>query len=86
MNRDRINNANPAAVATVTMTALTALQNFSPADQLMASAALFVSLAGHLRIPEQDVFTAIKNLMVESDRTEPAFRAVKQYMREEIPT
>jgi hypothetical protein len=84
MNRDLFNNANPRRVANATMSALDSLQNYQPHEQMLAAAALFVMLADHWRIPAQDAFTVVKNLMIGNEMRRPEFGAVQLYMQNEL--
>lgn len=85
MNRDLINNANPARVANATMAVIDATQRgFQPHEQMHAMAAAFLLLSEHWGLSPQDLFTATKNLMNDNLGKRPEFAAVQQYMREEL--
>jgi hypothetical protein len=84
MNRDLFNNANPRRVANATIACLDRLQDYQPHEQMLAAAALFVSLADHWKLPAQDAFTVVKNLMLHEDRRRPEFGAVQLYMQNEL--
>ena len=84
MNRDLMNNANPAAVATAVMVVIDKLQHEQPHVQQMAAAALFVLLAERWGMEPQDVMTATKNLMIGSEGKRAEFEAVALYLENEL--
>ena len=84
MNRDLLNNASPRRVANACIDVLDRLQNYQPHEQIMAAAALFLSLAEAARVPAQDVFTATKNLINGVDGKRVEFRALDAYVRNEL--
>lgn len=84
MNRDLMNNADPAAVATATMTVIDKLQHEQPHVQQMAAAALFVLLAERWGVEPQDVMVATKNLMIGVDGKRAEFEAVALYLENEL--
>ena len=84
MNRDLMNNADPAAVATATMVVIDKLQHEQPHVQQMAVAALFVLLAEHWGMEPQDVMVATKNLMIGVDGKRAEFEAVALYLEAEL--
>ena len=84
MNRDLMNNADPAAVATATMVVIDKLQHEQPHVQQMAAAALFVLLAEHWGMDPQDVMVATKNLMIGVDGKRAEFEAVALYLEAEL--
>ena len=84
MNRDTMTNASPARVAKATMSLLDRLQRFQPGDQVLAAAAVFLTLAEHWGIPAQDAFTIIKNLMIANEGKRHEFRALDAYIKNEL--
>ncbi len=85
IDRDLMHMASPRDVAVATMTTIDALQDFQPHVQVLGAAAVFLNLATHFRVPAQDVFTAVANLM--NDRqgmARPEFAGVRQYMENEL--
>lgn len=85
MNRDAFNNANPRRVANTAMAVIDATQRgFAPHEQAHGIACAFLLLAEHLRIPAQDLFTASKNLMNDTTGKRPEFRAITDYLRNEV--
>ena len=84
MNRDLLNNADPAAVATATMVVIDKLQHEQPHVQQMAAAALFVLLAERWGVEPQDVMVATKNLMIGVDGKRAEFKAVALYLENEL--
>ena len=84
MNRDLMNNADPAAVATATMVVIDKLQHEQPHVQQMAVAALFVLLAERWGVEPQDVMVATKNLMIGVDGKRAEFEAVTLYLEAEL--
>lgn len=84
MNRDLMNNADPAAVATATMVVIDKLQHEQPHVQQMAAAALFVLLAERWGVEPHDVMVATKNLMIGVDGKRAEFEAVALYLEAEL--
>lgn len=84
LDRDALNNANPKAVAMATLQTLMGLENHPPHIQVMAAAAVFLSLADHLGIPAQEAFTATTNLINDTEGKCTEFRALDAYMKGEI--
>ena len=85
MNRDLLNNADPVAVRTATVSIFDRVQSQQPHVQLMSLCAAFLILAEHWRIPAQDVFTVTKNLMNDADgRHVVEFNAMRQYVKDEL--
>ena len=83
-HRDAMNMADPKEVANSAMTVVDRLQDFNPAVQAMGAAAAFLSLAEHLKIPAQDLFTSTKNLINGVDGKRVEFRAIDAYMEGEL--
>jgi hypothetical protein len=84
IDRDKLNNADAEKVAKATMTILSRLQDFPTHEQVLASAALFLTMAEHHRVKAQDVFTVTKNLMFGKDRMKPEFAALLDYVKYEV--
>ncbi|TCV62333.1 hypothetical protein [Neorhizobium sp. S3-V5DH] len=83
LNRDAMNNANPKIVAMASLKVLMGIEDERPHTQIMAAAAVFLALAEHLDIPPQEVFTAIKNLIVTTEGKRTEFAAIDAYMQGE---
>jgi hypothetical protein len=84
LDRDALNSANPKAVAVATLQTLMGLEDHPAHVQVMASAAVFLSLAEHLGIPAQEAFAATKNLINDTEGKRTEFRALDAYMKGEI--
>jgi hypothetical protein len=83
---DLTNNVNLDQAAQATMAIADALQKFPVGAQLPAAAAFFLTLAEHRGWSAQDAFTVTKNVMNDAQgRPVPEFRAVMQYIKEELP-
>lgn len=81
---DKINNANPAAVATASFALLDCLQSYEPHIQVMTVAAVFTALAEHHKVQPQDVFTTTKNMMSTKEGRRAEFAAVADYIKYEL--
>ena len=84
INNDKINNADSERVAKATMALLSRLQDFPEHEQVLASAALFLTISEHHRQQPQQVFTVTKNLMFGKERMKPEFAALLDYVKYEI--
>lgn len=84
LDRDAMNNANPKVVASASLKTLMGIENERPHVQIMAAAAVFLSLADHLDIPPQEVFTTIKNLINTNEGKRTEFAAIDAYMKGEV--
>ena len=65
LNRDYMNNADPAEVAAAGMSIVDRLQHYKPHAQVLAAACVFLSLAEYYRVPAQDAFQVAKNVMTD---------------------
>ena len=84
-DRDRLNNASPAEVSTATYALVDALYNQKPHIQAAAAAVLFLTVADLWRLPPQDIFTAVKNMLDDDIAGErPEFRALRLYAQHEL--
>lgn len=84
-DRDLMHMAAPSRVANVTLGTLNALQNWEPHEQVLGAAAVFLHLADFWRVPAQDVFTAVTNLINDKDgKARPEFRAIRPYLDNEL--
>ena len=77
---DKVTNAKAKPVGVAVMRVIDALQDLQPYEQAMGTAAAFLLLSEHLKVPAQDIFTSTKNLMNGSDGVRPEFRATRAYM------
>jgi hypothetical protein len=85
IDRDILNMASAKRVANATLGTLNSLQNWSKEEQVLAAAAVFVTLADFLRVPAQDVFSAVNNMMVDKEgKARPEFSAIMPYMEGEL--
>lgn len=87
-SRDRLNNADRGRVARL-MVSLFDRVSLHPLkeEQLLALAGAFVLLADAAKIPAQDVFTAVKNLMTDRTKSEGLvlqFSAMKYHLETEV--
>ncbi len=82
---DRMVNAEPRAVSQATMAVADGIQTLTPEVQVMGAAAFFLLLSEAYKVPAQDVFVAVKNLM-NSERTDavPQFNAAREYIKHEV--
>lgn len=84
-NRDLLNNAAPGDIAQAVYSLVDDLQLQKPHLQAAAVAVLFLIVADLWRVPPQDVFTVVKNLMTDPIHGErPEFRALRMYANEEL--
>ncbi len=86
-NRDRMNMANRAAVASTAVNALDRIQQQPKENQVLGLACAFLLLCASLKTPAQDVFTAAKNLMydpIHASRMDHRFAAIQQYLDEDV--
>ena len=89
MNRrvyDDLINADIARTSRLSMAVIDRLQNHDEnhkGEMIAAVAVTFLALAERFGIPAQDVFTSTKN-MIAHQGGHPAFRAVKDYVRNEL--
>ena len=83
INRDLLNNADAETVARAGIDILDRMQNHPQHIQPLALAAAFITLADHLRVPAQDLFTVTTNMMTEEENI-AEFKAVKDYIKYEI--
>lgn len=84
-DRDLMNLAAPNRVANVTLATLNQLQNWTPEEQVLGAASVFLHLADFWRVSPQDAFTAATNLMNDKDgKARPEFRAIRPYLEGEL--
>ena len=75
----------PANIANTVYGALNLIQERPPADQLVASCYLFLSLCAAFDVHVQDVLGAVENLVDDKEALSlPEFKALNQYMNNEI--
>ena len=80
-----MNLAAPSRVANVTLGTLNALQDWSPEEQLLGAACVFMHLSEFYGVSPQDAFTAISNMVSDKDRkARPEFHAIRPYMEGEL--
>lgn len=84
MNRDKMNNADPAHVANTTFAVVDRLQNFPQHTQAMGLSAALLLLADAYNVSAQDIFTTTKNLMNSKEGLRPEFGAVRDYIKHEL--
>jgi hypothetical protein len=83
LNRDQLNNADANNVALASINILDRMQNFQQHIQPLALCAAFLSLAEHLRVPAQELFTVTTNMMTEEENI-AEFKALRDYIKYEI--
>jgi hypothetical protein len=83
LNRDQLNNADAEKTARACIDILDRMQNHPQHIQPIALCATFLTLADHLRVPAQELFTVATNMMAEEENI-AEFKAVKDYIRYEI--
>ena len=83
LNTDQLNNADAEQVARGGISILDRMQNCPQHIQPLALCAAFLTLADHLRVPPQDLFTVTKNMMAEEQNI-AEFKAVRDYIKYEI--
>lgn len=84
MNRDQLNSADAAAVGRTAIAILDRLQNTPAHIQATAAAAVFLTIAEHIKVPAQDLFVVTKNMMNDEDSM-AEFNALRDYVRYELP-
>lgn len=85
LNYDGLVNASPDRVGAACIHILTRLQDYPPHVQAAATAAVFLTLCEHYKVPAQDVMVATKNLMFgDQQGRRPEFGAVRDYLRHEV--
>lgn len=84
MNNDRFNNADMVAVARATMNLVIANQELQPHVQMHAATALFLLACERWGITPQVAISPATNLMNHAEGPRPEFRAVRQYMENEL--
>lgn len=84
LNRDTLNMTGIKPAANAAMTVIDRLQDFQPNVQLVGLAAAFLSMATHLGIPAQDVFTVTTNLINDAEGKRAEFAAVDAYLEGEV--
>jgi hypothetical protein len=81
-----MNNANPEAVAECAMAVIDAVQTRREAVRPLGVAAALLLVAERLGVEPQDIATVARNLMLSpSGQRIPEFRAVAEYVRNEVP-
>lgn len=83
INRDQLNNADAAHVGRAGFAILDRLQNAPQHIQAIAAAAVFLTIADHIKVPAQDLFNVTKNMLNEEDCNEH-FAALRDYVKYEI--
>lgn len=83
INRDLINNASADHVSRAGIDILDRMQNHPQHIQPVALAAAFLTIADHLRVPPQDLFTVTRNMMAEEENI-AEFKALRDYVKYEI--
>lgn len=84
LDRDLLNVTGVKPAANATMTVIDRLQDFPPHVQVVGLAAAFLTMATHLGIPAQDVFTVTTNLINDAEGKRPEFAAVDAYLEGEV--
>jgi hypothetical protein len=83
INRDQMTNADAQLVADAGIAILDRMQNYKPHIQPLALCAAFLTLAAHIRVPAQDLFTLTTNMLSEEENI-AEFKALRDYVKYEI--
>ena len=84
---EQLINAPRVGTATATFHLIDTIQRFheNRGLQVGASAILFILLCEHLKVDQQDVFTAAKNLLnSHDDALGTEFEAIREYLKHEV--
>ena len=84
IDRDSFNSVPIRNVTAASMTVLDRLQNFTPEVQVLASAAVFLTLCENLGTPAQEAFTTVKNVINGAEGKRSEFLALDAYVKGEI--
>lgn len=87
VDRDQLNSANKQQVAGICVNIFDRIQGLGREKQLLGLACAFSLMAAASDIPEQDVFTAAKNLMVDpmtSSGQGLQFQAMKYHLLTDV--
>lgn len=83
LNRDQLNNADAERTARASIDILDRMQLHPQHIQPLALCAAFLSLAEHLRVPAQELFTVTTNMMAEEENI-AEFKALRDYIKYEV--
>lgn len=84
---ERMVNASSRKAAECSLLILDKCQDYIESDnsvQVLASAAVFLLLCERFGVSAQDAFTAAKNMLADHDGRASDFRAVRDYVRNEV--
>lgn len=84
MNLDKLTNIPTRQAANATMSIIDCVQRLQPEERPVALAASFLLLAERLDVPAQDLFTYSTNIMNHADGRRPEFKAVADYLENEL--
>lgn len=84
LDRDLLNMTGVKPAANAAMAVIDRLQDYPPHVQVVGLAAGFLSMASHLGIPAQDVFTVTTNIINDQEGKRPEFKAVDAYLKGEV--
>jgi len=84
--RDQIMNADPYGSAQAAMAVIDKLQSHPPGEQVIGIGAAFVLLCNHYGVHTDDAVSAAEYCIRHTNKRQiPEFRAVEQYVQEELP-
>lgn len=84
INRDLLVSADAARVCNSAMAVIDRLQDFTPEEQMLGLTAAFMLLAKHQKQNPGELFLITDNVVNGVEGKRPEFRAVEQYMRDEL--
>jgi hypothetical protein len=80
-----LTNVSPQKVARASFLAIDRFQEFEPHEQAAAAAVVLLTICEACAVEPQDVFVAVKNLLMdEREGKREQFRAVQAYVENEI--
>lgn len=84
-DRDAFHSLRTKAAATATAEVLSAVQYRSPEEQVAGTACVFLLLCERYKIPAQDAFSAVKNMMAHHDaRGGTDFDGIRSYLDADV--
>lgn len=84
LNRDALNAVDVGEVANATMAVIDRIQNMSAETAVAAMAATFLLMCERYDLTPQDAFAVVDNVMNYAEGRRPEFKAVAQYLDEEL--
>lgn len=84
LNQDDLNNIQVAEAANASMALLLVLQDMPAHTQVASIASMFLLIMERYGFNPQDAFSVINNIMNHAEGRRPEFKAIAQFMREEL--